>query len=256
MVYLLIAWWISMAEFVRTWPWQPGWIRPLWPACSWDRRGWWVVDKKRVAWCFQWCFQWVKYGDWTMNYGCFLGFKHEFHGWTIKMEIRSMNMVLLQCIYCIYIYIMCVWEYWHMIWDIWPTWTNHTISRRVWKWWENHSWQWCISIGKCMIHHYGHIGLLDYWMFCFFFHTYWTIRLGEWTSSHLPAACGEFKAMMILAYPSGDWRGWWITTTWWREKQDKAKPLLEAWWSSLVESNPHPTDGWKTGEVTHWLLGG
>ena len=120
MVYLLIAWWISMAEFVRTWPWQPGWIRPLWPACSWDRRGWWVVDKKRVAWCFQWCFQWVKYGDWTMNYGCFLGFKHEFHGWTIKMEIRSMNMVLLQCIYCIYIYTLCVCEnidIWYGIYD-------------------------------------------------------------------------------------------------------------------------------------------
>ena len=41
---------------------------------------------------------------------------------------------------------------------------------------ETPSWQWCISIGKCMIHHYGHIGLLDV---LFFFHTYWTIGLGE-----------------------------------------------------------------------------
>ena len=50
---------------------------------------------------------------------------------------------------------------------------------------ETPSWQWCISIGKCMIHHYGHIGLLDYWMFCFFFIPIGLLDLGN---EH-PAIC-------------------------------------------------------------------
>lgn len=73
-----------------------------------------------------------------------------------------------------------------------------------------------------------------------FSNIYRIFELGKWESNCVPAAI-VFECFWIVSHgqdgPSGGWWGWWIATKWLKEIQNKTKPLVEAGWSSLIESN-------------------